>query len=202
MFCCADTSLAFIINRILPLSYYYDKICSFINYSYSNETGVVCKAFSNALSIKLKDYILMINEIESDYFYNNSNKSSNNNVDIQRLWYLCQKPLKILESLKILTSKCMFLKGGHLINEIYNFYKKTSDIELQELFQTLLEKAFCPYMLLLKNWVCYGELDDCFNEFMVYSNIDFTYEYLGEYYNELYWNKKYNLNDLNVIYFI
>jgi hypothetical protein len=55
-------------------------------------------------------------------------------------------------------------------------------------------------MEILKNWVCSGYLDDNYEEFMVCSNQMFLKENIGEHYNELYWEKKYTLNNTNVRY--
>ena len=186
--------MAFIVNRILPVSVYYDKICSFINFSAKKETGVVCKAFAEALKIVIKEYTSMINKLEVELM--------NDNLDMQQLWFFCQKPIKILENISRLCSNCYMLKGGNLINTIYNFLQNTSDFELQKVYLNLIEKAFIPYMEMLKNWVCSGYLEDCYDEFMVSSNKLFTKENIGVYYNELYWDKKYFLNKINVSLFL
>lgn len=185
-----DSSLNFIINRILPITAYYDKICSYINFSLKKETGIIAKSFGEALRIVLKEYTLMVNNLEVEYL--------NNKLDIQHLWYLIQKPLKVLESISRLCNNCFFLKGGNLINCIYDFLQSTSDIELQQIYLNLLERSFIPYMEMLKNWICLGYLDDYFDEFMVCSDPLFTKENIGEYYNEMYWEKKFSLNESNV----
>lgn len=187
-----DSSLNFIINRILPITSYYDKICSYINFSLKKETGIISKSLGEALRIVLKEYTFMVNNLEIEYL--------NNKLDIQNLWYLIQKPLKVLESISRMCNNCFFFKGGNLINCIYDFLQSTSDIELQQIYLNLLERSFIPYMEMLKNWICLGYLDDYFNEFMVSTDPLFTKENIGEYYNEMYWEKKFSLNENNVSY--
>ena len=189
-----DASLSFIINRILPISFYYDKICLFINLSNKKESGVIVKAFSESLKHILKEYIIMINDFEVEYF--------SGSLDIQHMWYLCQKPLKMLENIYKLTKNSYFIKGGNLINVIYSFYKNTADEELKQVYKNLLEKTFSPYIDMLINWLCSGYLDDIFNEFMVSINPFFKKENLDENYNELYWEKKYSLNEINIPIFL
>lgn len=132
----------------------------------------------------------MINKLEIEFI--------NKRLDIQLMLYLSQKPIKILENISRLCNHCFFLKGGNLINMIYSFLQHTSDLELQKVYLSLTERTFIPYIEILRNWVCTGYLDDCYEEFMIVSNPLFTKENIGEYYNELYWEKKFSLNKLNV----
>lgn len=176
------------------MSVYYDKICNFINLASRKESGIICKALSEGIRVMLREYLVLINDLEGEYI--------SGKIDIQKLFYVCQKPLKIIENLFKLCSGCYYLKGGNLINMIYSFYMNTSDDELKRMYKTLLEKAFAPFMEMLRNWLCSGYLDDCYEEFLVLSCPLFTKENIGAYYNELYWDKKYSLNDQNVPIFI
>lgn len=136
----------------------------------------------------------MINKLESEFI--------NDSLDIQQMWYLLQKPIKVLENISRLCYNCFFVKGGNLISVIYKFLQNTSDIELQKVYLCLIEKTFIPYMEILKNWVCSGYLDDNYEEFMVATNQMFLKENIGEHYNELYWEKKYSLNNTNVRHYM
>lgn len=80
------------INKVLPLSAYYDNITSFINIALSTETGLISKYLINAIKQIIRDYILFVNTLENEFLAHK--------LDIQRLWYLCQPSMKIFENLQ------------------------------------------------------------------------------------------------------
>lgn len=86
-----------------------------------------------------------------------------------------------------------------MINVIYSFYQNTSDTDLKRIYLTLLERTFVPFINMIKLWTCSGVIDDAFDEFMIQMNQQYTEENLGEYYHELYWDKKFFQNKINVI---
>lgn len=87
-----DSSLNYVVQRILPLSIYYDKICNYINIALRKESGIVAKDFASGLKVILREYISVVSQLEGEYL--------GNNLDLQKLWYLLQSPLKILENLQ------------------------------------------------------------------------------------------------------
>jgi gamma-tubulin complex component 2 len=178
------------IYKILPLSSYYDKITSFINLSMGVETGLIAKGLCEGLKKVIREYILFVNQLEAEY--------QTDNLDIQKLWYLCQPSMKILENLQKLCYQASLIKGGCLINIIYAFLQGTTDAELKKLYTYLLSESIKPYFNMMKEWVCKGFLDDNFLEFMVVSNADYTIEQLGDYYYDLYWEKKFILCKDNI----
>ena len=56
------------------------------------ETGLVAKSFANGIKILIREYVLLISQLEGEFM--------GNNLDLQKLWYICQSPLKILENLQ------------------------------------------------------------------------------------------------------
>lgn len=177
------------VYKILPLSNYYDRITNFINLNSNVETGLICKGLCEGLKKIIREYILFVNQLEAEY--------NSDNLDIQKLWYLCQPSLKVLENLQKLTYQASLVKGGALINIIYLFLQNTTDAELKKLFKCLLDKAIEPYFEMLKLWVCKGFLNDKFNEFMVISDHNYIPEILGDYYHDLFWEKKFIINNNN-----
>jgi len=87
-----DPSLLYMINKILPLSTYYDKICQFLNLNNNLETGLISKSFCEGIRKILREYVLFINQLE--------NELNIENLDIQKLWYLSQPSLRMLENLQ------------------------------------------------------------------------------------------------------
>jgi gamma-tubulin complex component 2 len=189
-----DPSLLYMVHKILPLSNHYDRICSFLNFNSNNiETGLICKAFCEGLNKIIRHYILFINQLEIDFI--------NGNLDIQKLWYVTQPCLKIMENLKNLTYQCSLIKGGGLPNIIYNFYNNTTDNEMKNIYKFLLDKSIEPYLEMMKMWVCRGILNDVFQEFMVWTSKDYNLESMKEFYYDLYWDKKFLISQLNIIEF-
>ena len=76
--------------------------------------------------------------------------------------------------------------------------QNTTDTQLKALYKSLLSKSFAPYLNMIKLWICNGYLDDNYEEFMVLTTKQFTQENLGEYYYELFWEKKFVLSQKNV----
>jgi gamma-tubulin complex component 2 len=183
-------SLLYMVHKILPLSIYYDRITNFINLNSHIETGLIAKSFCKGLRKIIREYILFINQLEAEFL--------NDNLDIQKLWYLSQPSLKILENLQKLCYQASLVKGGSLLNIIYSFLQNTTDLELKKLYKFLLDKSIEPYFEMMKFWTCRGLLDDKFEEFMILSNKNFTIENLGEYYHDLFWEKKFILNEINI----
>jgi len=182
------------VHKILPLSLYYDKIMNFINLSSNTETGIISKSLIEAVKEIIREYIIFINQLEIEYF--------SDNLDIQKLWYLSQSSLKILENLQKLCFQSTLVKGGALINIIYGFLQGNTDSELEKLYKFLLEKSMQKYLNILKQWVCKGLLIDNFQEFMVMLNDNFNKENMGEYYYDLFWEKKFILSRTNTPIFL
>jgi gamma-tubulin complex component 2 len=177
------------VYKILPLSNYYDRITNFINLNNNIETGLISKGLSEGLRKIIREYILFVNQLEAEY--------NSENMDIQKLWYLCQPSLKVLENLQKLTYQASLVKGGALLNILYSFLQNTTDAELKKLFKCLLDKAIEPYFEMLKLWVCKGFLNDRFGEFMVLSNKNYTNEILGDFFYDLFWEKKFIISNNN-----
>ncbi len=189
-----DSSLLYMVHKILPLSIYYDKIMNFINLSSNTETGIISKSLIEAVNEIIREYVIFINQLEIEYF--------SDNLDIQKLWYLSQSSLKILENLQKLCFQNTLVKGGALLNVIYKFLQENTDSELEKLYKFLLEKSLQKYLNIMKQWVCKGLLIDNFEEFMVVLNPNYNIDIMDEYYYDLFWEKKFILNITNTPVFL
>jgi gamma-tubulin complex component 2 len=167
---------------------------NFINLSSNTETGVISKSLIEAVNEIIREYIIFINQLEIEHF--------SDNLDIQKLWYLSQSSLKTLENLQKLCFQSTLVKGGALLNIIYGFLQGNTDAELEKLYKFLLEKSLQKYLNIMKLWVCKGLLIDNFEEFMVVQNDGFTKENMGEYYFDLFWEKKFISSKTNTPIFL
>jgi hypothetical protein len=86
-----DNSLLYMVQKILPLTVYHDKILQFLNLNNYVETGLVAKGLCEGIRKVLREYILFLNQIENDFY--------SDKLDIQKFWYLSQSSLKTLENL-------------------------------------------------------------------------------------------------------
>ena len=192
-----DNSLLYMVQKILPLSIYHDKILQFLNLNNHVETGLVSKGLCDGIRKILREYVLYLNQLENDFY--------NDKLDIQKFWYLSQASLKTLENLAKyilylirLCYQSTLVTGGALVNIIYSFMQNTTDVELKKLYKLLIDKAFKHLMMTMKNWVCKGLLEDPFLEFFVYKNKEYTVENLKELFYDFYWDKKYQIEIKNV----
>jgi len=48
----------------------------------------------------------------------------------------------------------------------------STDEELYNMYEFLIQKSIKPYILILEKWVGYGILDDPYKEFFIIENID------------------------------
>jgi gamma-tubulin complex component 2 len=183
---------------LLPLSFCYNSITYFLNINTNIETGLVAKNFCIAVKKILREYVLFVNQLDSQ------NRYENPPLNLQNIWWLCQPCLKLLENLHKLCLKCINVKGGALINIVYSFYLHETDNQLKKMYKFLLEKSFVPFFNMLKLWVCYGffENEHEFQEFMICSSKDYSKDKINEYYLDLFWEMKFKLNELNVPEFL
>jgi hypothetical protein len=79
------------VQKILPLTIYHDKILQFLNLNNHVETGLVAKGLCEGIRKVLREYILFLNQLENDFYCDR--------LDIQKFWYLSQSSLKTLENL-------------------------------------------------------------------------------------------------------
>ena len=188
-------SLLTITNNILPISFYYNSITNYINLSNYNEMGLISKAFSDALYRIIKEHLLFVNQLKEDAWKHSKD------FDLHKLMWLCQNSLKILENIHKLCQKCMLIKGGALINILYNAYIREADNELKNIYKFLLDNALIPYLKSLQQWVCKGVLENN-QEFMVQTHKSYNLDVLKERYFEMFWDIKFKLNKNNTPQFL
>merc|ERR1711957_1074978 len=106
---------------------------NFLNLSSNAETGIITKSLMDAVEKLIREYVIFVNQLEIDYI--------SDNLDIQKLWYVCQSSLNILDYLQKLCFHTTFVKGGALINIIYDFLQGNTDLELEKMYKFLLERS-------------------------------------------------------------
>jgi len=93
----------------------------------------------------------------------------------------------VLDNLVRLTEKARGQKGGSLLNVIYRMMIEAQEPSVKGLFESLLNKAFVPYLKTLKKWIFQGLLDDPFDEFIVKQDSTQKKENIANDFSDQYW---------------
>ena len=180
-----ETSLRQMANKILPLCYYHDRIEIFINLHSNFEYGLVNQALCCALQSLMREYVLLINQLDSEFM--------KGELNLQKLWYYLQPSLKIMEGLVKLTYDAEKAKGGALMNKIYQIMSESTDQQTLQIYSFLLNKSFAPYMEFLNKWIYKGSIEDTYEEFLIVERKDINKESINKDFKDYYWEKRFTL---------
>lgn len=180
-------------NKILPLCTYHDRIEIFINLHSNFEYGLVNQALCCALQSLMREYILLINQLDSEFL--------KGELNLQKLWYYLQPSLKIMESLVKLTYDAEKSKGGALLNKIYQLMSESTDQQTLQIYSFLLNKSFAPYMEFLGKWIYKGIIEDTYEEFLIVEKKDINKENINKDFKDYYWEKRFTLCKEQVFFF-
>lgn len=175
-------------DAILPIATAYVRVNLFAQYCLQQERGVVSHALGSAIMDVLNEYLMFVAQLEHQFNIGKLTLSSCN-------CYLQQDPQRTFSVLcrvedAVTKGKT---KGGALINAVYSVREHfRGDARAWKLCDSLVQKATVPYMKMLRQWVCEGDLShDIYGEFMVEEKEEITKEDLiMDYLNE-YWEQKY-----------
>lgn len=166
----------------------HDRVIEFINARVHFEYGQVSQALCSAISVLMKEFMLLIfTQLDTEFM--------KNNLTLQKMWFYVQQSLRIMENLNKLVIEATDKKGGALLNTIYKFLAMTSDKSVKELFSYLLEKAAEPFIEILMKWIYGGILDDPFNEFLVKEDPTMNKDNIEKDFNDSYWQKRFTFRD-------
>uniref|UniRef100_A0A0B7B161 Gamma-tubulin complex component n=1 Tax=Arion vulgaris TaxID=1028688 RepID=A0A0B7B161_9EUPU len=179
-----DTSVQELVKRMLPVCSNYSTVVRFIEEKSSFEYGLVNHALSHAMETLIKDYIVMVVQLEL--------QMKKGQLTLQKLCYYLQPTMRILEILasvanSINRGKCI---GGAVLSLLH---EKTAsmigDSRSSELLLYLTQTACVPYMEIVEKWIYRGIIVDPYSEFLVEENETINREKLQEDYNDAYWEK-------------
>mmetsp|Transcript_55171 Transcript_55171/g.75850 ORF Transcript_55171/g.75850 Transcript_55171/m.75850 type:complete len:124 (+) Transcript_55171:234-605(+) len=118
------------------------------------EYGLVSHALCGAIKVLLKEYLLLVTQLDTEFM--------KADLTLQKIWFYVQSSIRIMDSLRRLVFEAGNKKGGALLNVIYQLMINSSDKNIRDLFEFLLEKASQPYLEILNKWIFQGILDDPF----------------------------------------
>jgi gamma-tubulin complex component 2 len=119
-------------------------------------------------------------------------------LSLQKLWFQIQPTAKTMDVLDKLCMDSISLKGGALLNHIHDkSVNMGGDLQAQNLFKFIMERATVPYFELLQSWVYRGDLSDLYSEFLVQGNPRIEKTQLASHYltGDDYWAERYTLRD-------
>jgi len=189
-----DISLVQMVNRILPLAGMHDYMKLFHELHGNINKSLQMQGFCDGLFNIRKQYYSVLNMIE--------NELADNNVDIQKLWYYLQTPIKIMENVTKLL-RDIDKKKKNPLSVLYTYLTTAIDREIYNIYDFLMQKTIQPFIMILGKWIYYGILDDPHTEFFVEEKRSEKFAFREQQkLMEDFWEEKYSLNKNKVPVFL
>ena len=157
-----EPALLEIATRMLPLCEYVVVIQRYVETRRHYPWGLVCQALAGAMRGILQDWSLMLAQLE--------HQLRTGKLTLQALWYYVQPPMASLSLVASLVAEASSqrLRGAALLDMLHaRASSLLGDTTAHKLAQRLLKAAAEPYFAVLERWICDGEVDDPYGEFLV-----------------------------------
>ncbi|KAF9987740.1 hypothetical protein BGZ65_002119 [Modicella reniformis] len=208
-----DPSLRDLITRILPLASIYMSVEAFVEQHSGFDYGFVNHALCAAIKTLLKEYLLLIAQLEHQF-------RTSPDFTLQKLWYYIQPTLQTLTSLDFLLGTIrekgareppkndleallmkdegvpLQCKGGSILAIIAGaLHDMNGDPVAKKLYGFLLNKASAPYIAMLESWIHKGTIHDPYDEFMIVKSTKVKKEGIEMDFNDAYWERRYTIRE-------
>eukprot|EP00039_Didymoeca_costata_P009973 m.133126 g.133126 ORF g.133126 m.133126 type:complete len:838 (+) comp14664_c0_seq1:156-2669(+) len=183
-----DPSLRDLAFRVLPVCVAYSIISGFTDNRSSFASGSVRQALAAAMRGLLKEYLIVVAQVETEYL--------KGNMLLQRLHLVIQPCMKTMVVLSEVASDADRgnLRGGALLSYLHDrAMQAIGDVHSQELALHLAQKASAPYFAILEQWIYKGKIEDPFKEFLVEEEAGLHKDRVKQHYNDLYWERRYTI---------
>ncbi|EGZ27251.1 hypothetical protein PHYSODRAFT_470864 [Phytophthora sojae] len=170
-----DPSLLTLASRCLPLGEFYLKLTLYIEQFSRYEYGQVSHALCAALKTLVKEYKIMVGQLEHQARCGATGMDGATPYTIQKLWYHVQPSLRTLEMLSLL---------------------------VDALFSFLMERASVPYLKMVERWIYHGDLVDPYDEFMIRRDEQVSKEDVQDNPYSTYWQSRYTVRESQVPLFL
>jgi gamma-tubulin complex component 2 len=152
------------------------------------EWGQVCQALSGALRALLNDWEVIVAQLEGQLKLGK--------LTLQGMWYFVQPPMSALRLAATLAADASSnkLRGAALLDSLSaRCSASAGDVHAHRLAIRLLRAAAEPYFQMLEQWICNGEVDDPWNEFMVVQDVTVAKDALTSDGQCGFWHDRYTL---------
>ncbi|CAG8691693.1 4001_t:CDS:10, partial [Funneliformis mosseae] len=212
-----DPSLKDLTERILPLATYYSSIDAFIEKHSKFEYGFVSHALCAAMRGLLKEYLILITQLEHQF-------RTSPSFTLQKVWFYVHPTLHTMSNIHSLIMDIQDaaqyaseddddilivegfnnkkdeipqqIKGGCILTILVDRMTTMSgDPATKKLYMYLLSKTSQPYVSMLHSWIHHGEIRDPYEEFMIQERKNVKKENLKEDFNDAYWEARYTIRD-------
>ncbi|EDN10661.1 conserved hypothetical protein [Histoplasma mississippiense (nom. inval.)] len=183
-----EPSLKDLTLSMLKMATHYSAMEAFVEVQSRAEFGAVNHALCAAIRKLLKDYLILIAQLE--------NQLLNNRNFTLHVLHLHVMPTS--QTPGSMSSKKL-CKGGNVLGVLTQRLATFSgDPTTGTLLQTLLREASRPYMTMLNEWLHQGAINDPHAEFLVKEQKGIKRDKLEEDYTDEYWEKRYTIRDSEV----
>ncbi|XP_060530433.1 gamma-tubulin complex component 2-like isoform X2 [Cylas formicarius] len=177
-----------LVKQILPLASHYSVIQRFTEEKMRFEFGQVNNALAEAMQRLIKDHMLFVVQLETEF--------RTNNLNLQKVWFFAQRNMQCLgvaAGIAFSISKSN-AKGGKVLSLLHDsVINSIGDEKTQQLCLRLMEEACQPYMKMLGMWIYRGIISDPISEFLIEDNEVIQKEDMPVDYSADYWDKKYSI---------
>ncbi|KAF2221435.1 Spc98 family-domain-containing protein [Elsinoe ampelina] len=218
-----DPSLRDLVLSMLRMATHYSAVDEFIELQSRQECGMVNHALCAVMRKVLKDYMILVAQLEHQMLTNDSFTLHVMNIHtksmsrmLNQMYLVATEILRensMLEEEKDLDASDDFenileslregndggsgkkvCKGGAVIRLISKRLKLMSgDPASREILTTLLRECSRPYMAMLNEWLHHGNVRDPHQEFLIKEQKSIRRDALEQDYTDEYWEKRYTL---------
>uniref|UniRef100_A0A183AN02 Gamma-tubulin complex component n=1 Tax=Echinostoma caproni TaxID=27848 RepID=A0A183AN02_9TREM len=150
------------VNKILPICSDYSTIVRFVGEKSTFEHGVVNHALAGAIRRLIKDYLVLLCQLEHQYRIGQ--------LGIARLQFFLRDSATIFTQLSrvvmdITRGNCL---GGAVLSLLYDHARTVYGVkQMNELLSYLLRAASVPFFTILQKWIYRGVISDPYEEFFI-----------------------------------
>ncbi|KAI9292928.1 hypothetical protein K502DRAFT_307113 [Neoconidiobolus thromboides FSU 785] len=198
-----------LLSRITPTARHYNSISKFCHLFSSHEFGYVNHALVASIKEMLKEYTVLINQLEYEH-------RNNVGFTLQKFWFYFHPSIKTLKLIRTLiltfynipdltwdmffkTQVPYQIKGGFVLDIIFDHFRKhKGDDDASELYEYLFTLSSKPYLKIINSWIYEGIINDFYQEFFIAEKEKIGFEESLEFY----WESKFVVQNEKVPRFL
>lgn len=193
-----DLSLQTLVLRIIPLCTHYSTVTRFIEEHSKFVHGTINQALSAAMRSLLREYLLIVVQLEHQF--------NIGELTLQKMWYYiqpCMRTMSVLAQVASTVNKARHCRGGRTLTLLNAMTSgMLGDQKSQEVILHLTRSSSAPFFEMLSLWLQRGEVNDPYEEFMIFENKEITIGSLHEEYNDYFWERRYMVSQENTPIFL